>query len=380
MNENIRIQEYFSDVETTAEHNGYFCSVGETLTIVIPGSLCGLRNVSQIHQWAQSERTRMFLLDRFGISKVPCYYWMLCLLKIIKPKSLNQCFINWVQSFLPDGREGMTISFDGKTIRSTGKMDKYESPLHIVSAHLADLGITYGQYAVEDKSNEIPAVRELIGILDISGCMIVADAMHCQKETAKAILGGKADYLLSAKDNRQTLKEEIEDYVQDEGLRKTMDSFSSIKKQGGRIERRVAYSTGDTEWLFGKEEWPGLVCVGAVNTQFTTKKGVTNEWHYYISSRGLTAEALLKHARLEWSVESMHWLLDMHFGEDFCRVEDKNVQENLNIVRKIALNSVKTYKENSKSKNALSRIMFDCLLDCETILSILTAGGGGGGA
>jgi hypothetical protein len=76
-----------------------------------------------------------------------------------------------------------------------------------------------------------------------------------------------------------------------------------------------------------------------VNRRFTTKKGVTNEWHYYISSRKLTAEELLKHSRLEWSVETMHWLLDVHFGEDFCRVEDENVQQTLNIVRKIALNS-----------------------------------------
>ena len=373
MNEIMRIDEYFDDVETTEEHNGYRYSVGEALTIVILGSLCGLRNVRQIQQWASSERVKPFLLDHFSISDIPCYYWLLCLLKMIKPKSLNRCFINWVQSFLPEGKESLTISFDGKTIRSTGKMDSYESSLHIVSAHLADLGITYGQYAVEGKSNEIPAMRELLSLLDVRGCMIVADAMHCQKETAKTVLAGQADYLLSVKDNQQTLEEEIEDYVRDEGLRATMDHFSSCEKQSGRIERRSAFSTSDTSWLFGREEWAGLECIGAINTQFTTKKGTTDEWHYYISSRSLTAEALLKHTRLEWAVESMHWLLDVHFGEDFCRVEDQNVQENLNIVRKIALNSVKAYKENTKSKNALSRIMFDCLLDCGNILPILEA-------
>jgi len=299
---------------------------------------------------------------------------MLCLLKLIKPKSLNRCFIHWVQSFLPDGKEGLTISFDGKTIRSTGKMDSYESPMHIVSAHLADLGVTYGQCAVEGKSNEIPAMRELLGLLDVEGCMVVADAMHCQKETAKAILDGKADYLLSVKGNQHTLKEEIKDYVRDDGLRATMDSFSSCEKQSGRVERRVAHSTSDISWLFGKGEWAGLASIGAVNTRFTTKKGTTDEWRYYISSRSLTAEALLRHTRQEWTVESMHWLLDVHFGEDFCRVEDQNVQENLNLVRKIALNSVKAYKENTKSKNALSRIMFDCLLDCGNMLPILENG------
>jgi predicted transposase YbfD/YdcC len=298
---------------------------------------------------------------------------MLCLLKLIKPQSMNQCFINWVQSFFPDKKESMTISFDGKTIRSTGKMEKYDSPIHIVSAHLAELGITFGQYTVDGKSNEIPAMRELLELLDVEGCMVVADAMHCQKETAKTIIAGKADYLLNVKNNQQTLKEEIEDYVQDETLRMEMDTFFTYEKQRGRIERRVAFSTCDIDWLFRKEEWPGLVCIGAVNRQVTTKKETTDEWHYYISSRALTAEALLRHARLEWSVESMHWLLDVHFEEDFCRIEDKNIQENLNIVRKIALNSIKFYKASTNSKRAISKIMLESLLDCENMLPILVS-------
>jgi predicted transposase YbfD/YdcC len=369
----MNIKDYFCDVETTEEHGGYFYSVGEILTIVILGSLCGLRNVSQIHQWATNDRVRAFLFDHFEISAIPCYYWMLCLLKLIKPTSMNQCFINWVQSFLPDKKESMTISFDGKTIRSTGKMDKYDRPIHIVSAHLAELGITYGQYTVDGKSNEIPAMRKLLELLDVEGCMVVADAMHCQVETAKAITAGKADYLLNVKNNQQTLKEEIEDYVQDETLRMEMDTFFTYEKNRDRIELRVAFSTCDIDWLFSKEQWPGLVCIGAVNRQFTTKNETTDEWHYYISSRTLTAEALLRHARLEWSVESMHWLLDVHFEEDFCRVENKNVQENLNIVRKIALNNIKIHKKNTSSKKALSNIMLECLVDCENILPILAS-------
>lgn len=267
----------------------------------------------------------------------------------------------------------MTLSFDGKTIRSTGKMDKYSSPLHIVSAHIAELGITLGQQTVEGKSNEIPAVRELLGFLKIEGCLVVADALNCQRETARAIIDGKADYLLSVKDNQETLKKNIEDYVQDDNLRKTMDTCRSHEKNSGRIERRTAFSTCDMEWLYGKEEWKGLTCIGAVNTSFTTKKGTTDEWHYYISSRKLTAKELLKHARLEWSIESMHWLLDVHFSEDFCRIEDENIQQNLNIVRKIVLNSVKVFKEKANSKRPMSKIMFDCLLESESILPILNS-------
>ena len=138
MERRIRIGEYFTEVETTTEYSGYFCSVGEALTIVILGSLCGLKNVNQIHQWASHTRVSEFLSKNFDIKRIPCYYWLLCLLKIIKPKSLNQCFIKWTQSFFPDTKRGFTLSFDGKTIRSTGKMDKYASPIHIVSTHIAE--------------------------------------------------------------------------------------------------------------------------------------------------------------------------------------------------------------------------------------------------
>jgi predicted transposase YbfD/YdcC len=296
---------------------------------------------------------------------------MLCLLKIINPKSLNGCFSNWVESLLPDTKKGLTLSVDGKTVRSTEKMDRYESPMHIVSAQIAELGITFGQYAVRDKSNEIPAVRELLNLLDIGGCLVVADALNCQKETAKVIVEGKADYLLSVKDNHPTLKKDIEDYVQDDSLCKTMDTHEITEKNRERIETRTAYSTDDIDWLYGRKEWANLACIGAVHTQFSSKKGATDEWHYFISSRRLTAEELLRHARLEWSVESMHWLLDVHFEEDFCRVEDETVQQNLNIVRKIALNNVKLFKEKSKTKRPLSKIMFDCLLDSQFLLSVM---------
>jgi predicted transposase YbfD/YdcC len=141
-----------------------------------------------------------------------------------------------------------------------------------------------------------------------------------------------------------------------------MDTHTTVDKTSGRVEIRTAYTSTDIGWLFGKEDWDNLACIGAVNTQFSSKKGESNEWHYYISSRSLTAEELLKHARLEWSVETMRWLLDVRFSEDFFRVENRNVQQSLNIVRKIALNTIKGYKNKTASKRPISKLMFDCLL------------------
>ena len=125
MKTTYNLQEYFAEVETTEEHKGYSYSVGETLTVVILGSFCDLRNVSQIHQWSTNPRIRDFLANQFEIYNIPSYYWMLCLLKLISPKSLNECFIRWVQSLTSESLEGYTISFDGKSICSTGKMSKY---------------------------------------------------------------------------------------------------------------------------------------------------------------------------------------------------------------------------------------------------------------
>lgn len=372
MGREIRIREYFEEVETEQEYKGYYYSVEEALTIVILGTLCGLQNLNQIHEWAVSQRVNEFLWNQFGIRKIPCYYWLLRLLKIVKPESLNGCCKKWAQTMIGEDWQRYTLSFDGKTICSTGKMESYERPLQIISAHVAELGITIAQKTIEEKSNEIPAMQELVETLRIKGCMIVADALNCQKETAKAVIEGKGDYLLSVKDNQKTLKEDIEGYVQEEALRETMETHTTVEKNSGRVEKRAAYVSHKIEWLAGKEEWANLACIGAIHTQFTSKEGESNEWHYYISSRKLTAKELLTHARLEWSVESMHWLLDVRFGEDFCRVEDRNVQQNLNMIRKIALNTMKDYKNKTGSTRPMSRLMFDCLLESENILNFLS--------
>ena len=366
-----QLVEYFEEVETIKEYDGYFYSIAEAISIVVLGSICGLRNVSQIHQWAESEKVSEFLKEEFAIKHIPCYFWLLSLLKMVKPASLNKCLMKWAASILPEERQGLTISMDGKTICSTGKMESYASPLHIISAQLCELGITFASKSVEGKSNEIPAVQQLIGELDIAGCMVVADALNCQRETAKAIIQGQGDYLLAAKGNQATLEQEIRDYVQEDSLREAMDSQSITEKSRDRMETRSAYTTSDIEWLFGKEKWENLCCIGAIKTEFERKGTKTEEWHYYISSRHLTASELLHYARMEWTVETMHWLLDVHYSEDFCRVVNRTIQQNLNMLRKFALSLIKQFKSKTNSKRPISQVMFNCLLNPLAICAIL---------
>jgi predicted transposase YbfD/YdcC len=150
-----------------------------------------------------------------------------------------------------------------------------------------------------------------------------------------------------------------------------VDTFTACEKKGGRLERRPGFATRDIGRL---DEWKNPACIGAIHRRFTYKGETGGERDCYISSGELTAEGLLRHARLEWPVESMHWLLDVRFGEDYCRIEDANVQQVLNAVRKIAVNRVKTYKAKTNSKHPLSRIMFGRLPGCERPIPVLLSG------
>ena len=373
-------------LETDREYDGYFCSIKAAVIIVILGSLCDLQSVKKIHAWATTEHVRKFLEETFGIKRIPCYWWLLSLLGIIRPESLNECMKQWVASVVPElaakleaeeneqskqKKKTLTIAIDGKEIRSTGKMKKYDNPLHIISAQIGELGLTLAQRTVATKSNEIPAVPELIKELAIPGCMVVADAMNCQIETAEAIVEAKADYLLSAKGNQQALMNDIAEYVHDTKLRAKMDRVSRTERGHGRKETRRAYTSADVSWQPGGRVWPELKCIGAIHTRFETSKGVTEEWHYYISSKALQAQELLHHAREEWSVESMHWLLDVHFDEDRCRVQSKNVQQNLNMLHKCALNIIRIYKRETQSKLPLNGIMFGALMNPQALLPLL---------
>jgi len=201
--------------------------------------------------------------------------------------------------------------------------------------------------------------------------MIVADAMHCQVETAEKIIEAEANYLLVLKENHKNGYNDVAEYVQDDELRKTMKTATTKEVNRDRFEVRTAYIANDINWFYRKDEWANLACIGAIYREVTVKGKTTKTWHYYISSKQLTAGELLYYARNEWSVEAMHWLLDVHFREDYCQIRNKNIQQNLNMARKIALNYIKTFKHKTKSKKALSNIMLSCLVNASFILNVI---------
>jgi len=356
------------EVGTEEPYLGYKFKVKDVLTIAILGSICGLDNMKLIYKWSQADRIKDFLREHFEIVFIPKYVQFTNILGNVDSKQLNATFIKWAKNLIGEVC-GKTIAIDGKTICSTVNMYGKKGAFHIVSAYVSELGLTIGQTMVEQKKNEIPAFRELLELLDISGAIVVADALNCQKKTAKAIVEKGGDYLLSVKKNQRLLFEDIDDYFKLEP--KKFDKCTKIEKNGNRIEKRTAWVYDDFEKTDEMKKWKDLCCIGVIRTEFDTKKGKTEELHYYISSAPLTPENLLKHARLEWGVESMHWLLDVHFNEDRCTARDRNTQLTLNILRKIVLNLLKEYKTKTGTQSPYSGIMADCLFDEKNLLNIL---------
>lgn len=148
--------------------------------------------------------------------------------------------------------------------------------------------------------------------------------------------------------------------------------MQTTEKNRNRLECRTAYSTTGIDWMSCKKDWVNLKCIGAICLESTRADVTALEWHYYISSRELSAKGLLCITRLEWSVETMHWLLDVDYGEDFCRLASERSQKTLNILRKTAINLLRRYKEQTGTKKAFTGLMLDCLMNPQHLLPILS--------
>ena len=361
------LQKMMKEAEKGSSHDGYWYSVSEALIIMVCGMLCGLQTIDDIHEWSKAAPTQLFMKERFWIERIPCRAQFYNILACVDAEKFNKSFIKWMQGVLNGGLSGKTVAIDGKTICSTDKLTKDGSVLHIASAIVSEYGLVIGSHECGTITGEITAFRELIDLLDVSGAVVVADALHCHKKSAEVVVKAGADYLFSVKDNHPGLKEDIELYFQNEKI----ETFSTTEKNGGRIEKRTGYVSHEIDWLYGHEDWEDLTSIGAIHTEFEKGGKKSSEWHYYISSAPLTAENLLKHARLEWGVEAMHWLLDVHFAEDKTRVWDMNVQKLLNIMRKIALNLSKEYKAKSKTKIPISKLLKRNLFDLNNFVDFL---------
>lgn len=295
----------------------------------------------------------------------------------IDPHCFLDCFVQWVQG-LCTALAGDVVAIDGKALRRA--LDEGQSIPYIVSAWASENGLVLGQVKVDDKSNEITAIPELLRVLELKGCIVTIDAMGCQKEIAAKIAAKQADYVLALKGNHATAHDEIKEFFADAVLPcatqaadtirpGTMDFFQTLGKDHGRIETRRYWHSTDIDWFQDKKLWPKLQSIGMVESIRRVKGKNSIERRYYLSSLPLNAKTLAKAVRGHWGVENpLHWTLDVTFREDQSRARSKNAAQNLATLRRIALNLIKRNKRKKVSQRQ-KRIL--AALDSEFLEQLL---------
>ena len=258
------------------------------------------------------------------------------------PSEFLECFQKkWNEMLSSDEGEKVKrlLAIDGKTQRGNG--NKNQRPNHIVSA-VDERGFCLGQKRVEEKTNEIKAIPELLDHLNIKGTIITTDAMGTQTAIVKKIRQKRADYVLALKANQGSLLEDVREYFTDKELREKCAYKKRIEKAHGNLEKREYWQTEDISWLSQKKEWSGLKSIIMTRNTITGADGITTvEERYFISSLPSNIEEAERAVRGHWMIESYHWHLDVTFREDGNHTLEKQASYNLNIIRKLALNMLK---------------------------------------
>ena len=289
---------------------------------------------------------RLDFLRKFFLFKngVPSHQTIGRVFSIMRPKSFETLFATWAATLSgPNG--GKQIAIDGKTLRGSFDKATGKRALHLLHACAVDSGITLAQLEVGEKTNEITTVPEMIDVLDIKGAMVSVDALNTQKEIAAKIIAAHADYTLALKGNHKNLNEEVIFLFNTHKLPGSgINHLEVVEKSHGRITSRVydILSVNETD-LPQMADWKGLQALGRVETTITKDNKTSYELRYYLLSYNSIA-LFAKSARGHWAVESMHWQLDVTYGEDASRKRKDHAPRNYSLIRKFALNTIKAVK------------------------------------
>ncbi len=307
------------------------------LCAVISGAE-GWRDIEDYGQ-AQAEWFHQFLALPHGI---PSHDTFGRVFSRLNPDELTHCFIEWTEA-LRDESGGELVSIDGKTLRHSFDRAASKAAIHMVSAWAGSNRLVLGQVKVDDKSNEITAIPQLLALLDLEGATVTIDAMGCQKEIARCITDQEADYVLALKENHKTLYDNVSLLLTDVQAGTldeiTSDYVETIDGDHGRIETRRYWITSDVECLGAKASWSGLQSVGMVESRREVGDEVSIETRYFLTSLPCEAPRFAQAVRGHWGIEnSLHWVLDVSFGEDACRIRKGYGPQNLAVLRHMALN------------------------------------------
>ena len=370
MNINEIFNMYFGIIEDERDEYTTKHKLIDILKLVMISVLCGMDELDKMIDYGSSKKE--FLEKEFEIESIPSKSTLTRIFVMIDPKWLGLSIVGIVQSLIKE--KHTQIMIDGKAIKSTDAIKSIEKMMNIVTAY-TNTGISLLQKTVDNKTNEIPAVKELIDMLDVKGMIITVDAMHCQKETAEKIVNNGGDYVLQLKANQKSFYEDVYAMFDDKYMDETdknceYEIYKTEEKSHGRIERRTCYVLNEiaffTDYL---ANWKGLKKIFAVVREVEKDNKVTKEISCYLSSKNTTAENLLSYTRKHWEIESMHHILDVTYDEDRCKLLSQRAQENLNIFRKMGISIHKNYLKNKKQ--TVKSNMFNCLLNDNLLLEVI---------
>lgn len=321
--------------------------LSDILFLSVCASLCGCDTWEDIHEFAEIQEgwLRHYIELPHG---VPSADTIARVFSLIDPSQFETAFRNWVFSFYKI-EEGKIIAIDGKRVR--GSYGNGKSAIHMVGAFATEAGLALAQVKTEDKSNEITAIPELLDALILKGCIITLDAMGCQKAIVEKINQQGGDYVISLKGNQGNLHDDVRLFLMTEkenGFRKIPHTFyETIEKGHGRIETWRYWITDHINWLAQKAEWAGLRTIGLVESIRETKDKTEQELRCFIGSIHPNANQFASAVRPHWAIENnLHWQLDVTFDEDKLRARIGYASQNLSILRRMVLNTLKL--DNSK--------------------------------
>jgi predicted transposase YbfD/YdcC len=340
LNESVVFLEHFSGLDDPRQPGKVIYLLNEVLLLCLLAVLAGAETFTDIALFGEK---KLPLLRRFlpYDNGTPPHDRLGEIFAALDAEAFQRCFVSWVSAMT--GIPAEVIAIDGKTSRRSYKKKGASDAIHIVSAFAARQRLVLGQTKVDEKSNEIVAIPKLLAMLSIEGAIVTIDAMGCQKEIAKQITDKKAGYVLALKGNQGTLREDVELFAAEQKANDYKDTkisrHETVDGDHGRIEVRKYTVLHDVAWLQERHDWPGLKGIVMVETSRETGAKSESETRFYITSLPDTADRLGPAIRSHWAIEnSLHWVMDMVFRDDDCRVREGNAAANFVTLRHMAHN------------------------------------------
>ena len=274
----------------------------------------------------------------------------------LAPEELTRCFIAWTEA-LSEASGGEVVSIDGKTLRHAFDRATGQAAIHMVSAWASANRLVLGQLKVEEKSNEITAIPKLLTMLDIAGAIVTIDAMGCQKEIAKVITEQEADDVLALKENHPALSEEVTQFFDEAKAtafaESTHEDHETVDGDHGRIETRRYWITSDIESLGAKPSWAKLQSIGMVESCREVGEKVQIATRYFLTSLPAQGVRFSQAVRQHWGIENaLHWVLDVSFDEDTCRIRKDKGAQTFSVLRHIAVNLLRHERRHKRGIKA----------------------------